>query len=435
MDFVLHRAKSFQVGFNRHSKRVLTVLIALLMTMWASACRSQSEQGLIDTVASLVSENHYDQNLHGLNWASISQKYKDLGNGLSKPELILLADQMMQELGDSHCGVVNLADIEKATSPYLFGDSSVGIDLRLLENTVVVTRVEAHSSADLAGLRPGHELLSINTNSVAEIIEATPIRPPFTNANKNFHQTRTLLWHLYGGSPGAKVQIVFSRPGKSPTQVELTFEKRPGGTDIFPNMPTAFLTQDSRALEGGIQYLRFNSFQPENPTDILDTLDGMNPDASLIIDLRGNEGGSANATSLILSRFVQKEIPIYERKGRSESITEVVVPAGRLFSGKVVVLVDEMSISAAENLAGIMQHAGLATVIGSRTPGQLLWGQGFTVEENVMAVIPTARVIYPDGSEIEGTGLTPDIEVTLNRDELFMGIDRQLDTAIQYLKN
>ena len=418
----------------RKMRSIILLLIATITTTWISACQPQSEPDLIDTVASLVAENHYDQALHGVDWKTIHKKYKALiKSSHSKSESILLMDQMLQELGDSHCGVGDLTDIERATSPYLFGEASVGLDLRLIEGEAVVTQVEDNSPADNAKMRPGHVLKSIDGIPVSDIIAKASLRPPFTDANRKFHQTRTLLWQLYG-RPGTKVSIVFSDPEHTTTQLVLNRKRRTGGMRLFPNLPIAFLTREARALEGGIQYLGFNAFQPDNPTELISTLDSLDPNAPLIIDLRGNEGGSARATSQILSRFVQHRMPVYDRVGRDDTVTVYAEPAGLFHQGEVVVLTDEMSISAAENLAGIMQHARLATIVGSRTPGQLLWGEGFPVSETVMAVIPTARVVYPDGSEIEGRGLIPDIEVPLNRDELYRGIDKQLVTAVNFLK-
>jgi len=95
--------------------------------------------------------------------------------------------------------------------------------------------------------------------------------------------------------------------------------------------------------------------------------------------------------------------------------------------------VDESSISAAENFAGIMQQAGLATVFGKQTPGQLLWGEGFPLGDDVMAVIPIAQIIYPGGNNLERVGVRPDKVIELELRDLMNGIDSQLQAAVDYL--
>ena len=101
----------------------------------------------------------------------------------------------------------------------------------------------------------------------------------------------------------------------------------------------------------------------------------------------------------------------------------------------MVVLVYELSISAAENFAGIMQHAGLATVVGRPTPGQLLWGEGVPLSDNFMAVIPVARIVLPNGEALEGVGVRPDKVVDLKQDDLLRGVDTQLQAAVDYLNS
>lgn len=95
-----------------------------------------------------------------------------------------------------------------------------------------------------------------------------------------------------------------------------------------------------------------------------------------------------------------------------------------------VALVDEMSISAADNFAGIMQHTSRARVIGAPTPGQHLWGQGFEVTEEIVALIPVAEIIYPGGISLEGRGLMPDILVHQSQADLARGVDTQLEAAL-----
>lgn len=95
--------------------------------------------------------------------------------------------------------------------------------------------------------------------------------------------------------------------------------------------------------------------------------------------------------------------------------------------------VDEMSISAAETVAGVLQSSGRAQVVGERTPGQLLWGEGFFLDGGFVLVVPTGRVLLSDGTEVEGAGIIPDERVSLNPRDLIAGRDTQLEAALQVL--
>ena len=149
--------------------------------------------------------------------------------------------------------------------------------------------------------------------------------------------------------------------------------------------------------------------------------------------------GRAPKADAALKRIIPTDGPAPEPGAiDSASHAEAVLALAEIRSARLgadVILVDELSVSAAENFAGIMQKSGFATVIGQRTPGQLLWGEGFPLDDDVMALIPVAEIIYPDGTSLEGVGVKPDREIELNRDSLLNGVDTQLQAAVELLTN
>jgi carboxyl-terminal processing protease len=259
------------------------------------------------------------------------------------------------------------------------------------------------------------------------------LRPPFTHSNRKFHHTEAVLWQLFGPA-GTPVTINFKDAKEINHSVTLMREKRLGGVTLFPSLPPMFIDEDKRVLAGGISYLWFNVFQPNHPAQLLAAIDDLDEQKPLIIDLRGNNGGSANATLEILSRFARDRFLAYHRVDRVNSTSIYVEPTNPDHRWSSVVLVDELSISAAENFAAIMQHAGLASVVGTQTPGQLLWGEGYELDNDLLAVIPIAQLIYPDGTNIEGRGVEPNLVVALRREDLLQGVDTQLRAAIELLQ-
>jgi C-terminal processing protease CtpA/Prc len=81
-----------------------------------------------------------------------------------------------------------------------------------------------------------------------------------------------------------------------------------------------------------------------------------------------------------------------------------------------------------------MQLNKLAEVIGVPTPGQLLWGQSFTLQTDLIAVIPVARIVYPNSSSIEAKGIMPDRIVRLSREDFLNGTASRLEAAIELLQ-
>jgi C-terminal processing protease CtpA/Prc len=64
----------------------------------------------------------------------------------------------------------------------------------------------------------------------------------------------------------------------------------------------------------------------------------------------------------------------------------------------------------------------------------LLWGESFSLEDGVMAIIPVAELMHPGHARIEGRGIVPDREVQLNRADLLQGVDSQLHAAMDWLQ-
>jgi C-terminal processing protease CtpA/Prc len=136
---------------------------------------------------------------------------------------------------------------------------------------------------------------------------------------------------------------------------------------------------------------------------------------------------------LLLGRFISERKKYGTYINRNERNEDFIEPIGTKYQGKIVVLIDEMSISGAENMAGIIQLFNLGKVIGKRTSGQMLWGNGYLINDSIALAIPIYKLEYPNGFNPENNGITPDIEVELQREDLLKGRDTQLEKAIEYL--
>src|SRR5581483_10566492 len=88
------------------------------------------------------------------------------------------------------------------------------------------------------------------------------------------------------------------------------------------------------------------------------------------------------------------------------------------FHGRVVILVNEHSASAAEMLAAFAQENKLATIVGTKTAGRLLSGRAFHVGEGYMLGVPVGAYYTWTGKLLEGTGIIPDIEMGLSCNDL-----------------
>jgi C-terminal processing protease CtpA/Prc len=104
------------------------------------------------------------------------------------------------------------------------------------------------------------------------------------------------------------------------------------------------------------------------------------------------------------------------------------------FQGRVVILVNEHSASAAEMLAAFAQENRLGTIVGTKTAGRLLSGRAFHVGEGYMLGLPVAAYFTWNGALLEGIGVIPEVEAELSCDALRTGSDVQLQQAIEVVE-
>lgn len=184
----------------------------------------------------------------------------------------------------------------------------------------------------------------------------------------------------------------------------------------------------------------------------------------LIVDLRGNTGGGIGGLRLMsllcpdrrgvgysVSRSVanrgydKERLPAFDRipssklgviplmfrfAGRGRSVAVFTEALGaRAHHGRVAMLVNEHSASAAEMVAGFASEYRLATLVGVKTAGRLVATSAFKVGFGYRVVLPVAAYFTWHGTNLEGTGVLPNVEEPLSPDALLRGDDNQLRRA------
>lgn len=420
----------------------IKLVLVIITIAFAFSCQSSKENAalsqqseVLEQVWNHVNDHFYDPEFNGVNWDEKLNEYNSLLKYTNKSELFFeLLNIMLCELNSSHCGVDLISDLDRVISPYLFSEGDIGIDIRIIDKQIVVTKVIDSLSAGKAGIKTGWIIQKIDEQTITDIERQVKYMPPYNSRNKKFHLTSAVLRHLHG-KPRSKVRIAFLDENKIPVTRILVREERAIKTPLAGGLPPAFLHSESYRITDNIAYLSFNAFNLSNIDKVLDNLSNVENSNGLIIDLRGNDGGSIEAMKQLLGRFVTERIQYGTYINRNEQNDDFIEPARSFYSGKVVVMIDEMSISGAENMAGIIQNHNIGVVIGNHSPGQMLWGNGYLINDSIALSIPIYKLEYPNGYNPEDNGIKPDIEAELDQEDLIKGIDTQLNLAIEYLKS
>ncbi len=155
---------------------------------------------------------------------------------------------------------------------------------------------------------------------------------------------------------------------------------------------------------------------------------------ALILDLRSNPGGLVNSVVEIARQILPKGLVFYEEETSGERI-EYTCDGANEIDIPLVVLVNEYSASAAEILSGSIRDHGIGTLVGTKTYGKGIV-QDYKFISDGSAVRLTVSAYYlPNGDNIQGKGIEPDVEVELDTDAYYEdGTDKQRDKAIEGIK-
>jgi C-terminal processing protease CtpA/Prc len=192
-----------------------------------------------------------------------------------------------------------------------------------------------------------------------------------------------------------------------------------------------------KATEDGVMILKFPSFV-YTQSQVDDVMRQARKNRSLIIDLRGNGGGSVETLREFLSNFFDHEVKIADRLMRGNGKPEIAKPHGKdVFSGKLFVLVDSRSASASEILARVVQLEKRGTVLGDQSAGAVMesvrynYHTGFETRTIYGASITEADLIMTDGKSLEKVGVTPDELLLLGAKDLAAGRDPVMARAVE----
>jgi carboxyl-terminal processing protease len=392
-------------------------------------------EAIFDTVWQTVNEEYFDPTFGGRDWQAIGDEYRQRLTTVQDDDTFWrqVLNPMLWELGVSHLAALP-PELATLIDRMTFATGSLGMDVRLLDGTAVVTQVLEGSPADEAGLRLGYVVTSVDGWTLEDIAAEGPPSPPNNERNRRASAVQGLRDLLYGET-GTAVVVEYRDANDRPQRATLPYAPRVDSAcaEFDPSLPPACAEIEVRRLADGIGYLRFSGFLGSVLDRALQAIDDLHDAPALIIDLRGNPGGLFFVRKAIASQLVgtPEVFMRYQYRDHLEEAYLDSVPDA--YPGEVVILVDEHSASSSEEFAGSLQALRRATIVGSQTPGRCLTANIVPLPNDAVLVYPFSQSQTPDGRVLENNGVVPDIAVSLDRQQLLQGTDAQLEAALEYL--
>lgn len=433
----------------------LLVFLFSISAESANAQKNETKDGsAAATAADLESFDLVWKTIHETHWDLDEDAWKTSRNELrkkakaakTKSEVRGAITELINSLDQSHFGLIPaesykvLDETEKSGTDTDDdkGDNgdrgTIGIDVRLLEDVLTVTRVLPESAAAKAGVRTGWTISKIGKRSHAEIIEAAkeatehgPVRMDTLVALMSNRATH--------GDLGKPARIIFKNHDGEESPAKLKYEKSNGKTVKFGHLPRLFVTHETKELEGDVVYFAFNMFF--DPVNVLKAYKAAIEDArdakGLVIDLRGNLGGIGGMTFAMASAFVDEAGELGVMKLRNQELKFPLFPQPEPYTGPVAVLIDECSVSSAEILSGGLKDLKLARLFGNQTAGLALPSTIVKLPNGDGFQYAFASYTSASGKTLEGVGVEPDERIVATRADLAEGKDPPLDHALQWI--
>ena len=406
----------------------LVVTLALVGVLTGEAAAQQLSkfdrsraQGMLEMIAKDVSKHYYDPKFHGVDWhARVALAKQQIDQSDSMNMALSHIAAALDSLNDSHTFFV---------PPQRPFRQDYGWQTEIIGDQCYITEVEPGSDGEAKGVKPGDQVLKLNGYP-----------PDRSNLWKMDYVYRLLrpqpglrFTLLNGAGLQREVDVMASRKDL-PRVRDVTGN---GVWDLVREMENEEHQRRVRWTDLGddLMIVKFPEFLFDQP-EVESLIGKARKHKALILDLRGNPGGAVETLRYMIGGVFDREIKIADQAGREKSKPLVAKSMGHnSFTGKLVVLVDSKSASAAELFARVVQLEKRGAVLGDRSSGSVMEAKqyGYQMGEDTVifygASITEFDLIMADGKSLEHAGVTPDGVVLPTGTDLASGRDPVLARA------
>jgi peptidase, S41 family len=374
----------------------------------------------MSTISSEETESEKSGKVSGaaIDWNKVTDKEEEIYNTIDDYYLNGIDNDKMKDgiykgmvdsLGDPYTVYYNSEEYKQFTSSSSGTYSGIGVAVSQNVTTGAITIVKTFKkgSGEKEGMKPGDVIYKVEGKKI-EGLELSKVVS------------------MIKGEEGTFVKVTVLRDGK---EIEFNLERKKLEVDTVN-----YRMEDRSGKKIG--YISVSEFDEVTASQFKSAISELNKEGmeGLVIDLRDNPGGLLDVTCEMLDRMIKKGLLVYTVDKYGKRVDEDATDSDS-FDKPVAILVNGNSASASEVFSGAMKDYKAATLVGTKTFGKGIVQSIVPFGDGTAMKVTVSKYYTPNGVNIHGTGIEPDVVVELSKDATKNGkydrkYDNQLDKAL-----
>ena len=283
---------------------------------------------------------------------------------------------MIEQL-DPHSSYSTAKETKEMNEPLQGSFEGIGVQFNMVKDTLLVIQPVVNGPSERVGILAGDRIVSVNDTAIAGV-----------------KMSKEDIMKRLRGAKGSKVRLGIVRRGIAGI---LKF------TVVRDKIPVKTLDA-AYMIRPHVGYIRIGSFGVTTYNEFMKAVETLKASGmkDLILDLQENGGGYLMAAVQIANEFLHNSDLIVYTQGRKVPRQDYCADgSGRLLDGKVFVLINEYTASAAEIVTGAIQDQDRGTVVGRRSFGKGLVQRPIDLPDGSMIRLTIAHYFTPSGRCIQ----------------------------------
>ena len=298
-------------------------------------------------------------------------------DSVDEAKLVEDAIRGMLEKLDPHSQYSNAKEVKQMNEPLNGNFEGIGVQFNMIDDTLMVIQPVTNGPSEKVGIIAGDRIVSVNDSAIAGV-----------------KMSKEEIMRRLRGPKGTKVKLGVVRTG---IKDQLTF------TVVRDKIPVKSIDA-AYMIRPAVGYIRIGNFGATTHQEFCEALQKLKVEGmeSLVLDLQENGGGYLQAAVNIADELLAKDEMIVYTEGRRVPRQEYRAHGeGKFMKGKIVVLIDEYTASAAEIVTGAVQDQDRGYVVGRRSFGKGLVQRPIDLPDGSMIRLTIAHYYTPSGRCIQ----------------------------------